>query len=67
MIQLVVNGKQYTVEEPMSISGLLASRELDEHTVVVEHNREIVPRDSYDEVMLRTGDTLEIVRMMAGG
>jgi thiamine biosynthesis protein ThiS len=35
--------------------------------VVVEHNYEIVPRERYDEIVLREGDNLEIVQMVAGG
>ena len=33
----------------------------------VELNREIVPRQRYAEIVLKAGDEVEIVQMMAGG
>lgn len=67
MIELTVNGDQRQIEEPMTISQFLATHNLHERMVVVEHNGEIVPRAKYRDVVLRGGDRLEIVQMMAGG
>lgn len=67
MIELTVNGKPSTLPAPTTIAAFLAGRDLHEKMVVVEHNREIVPRNRYHEVLLRDGDELEIVQMMAGG
>ena len=35
--------------------------------VAVELNREIVPRASYDETIVRAGDRLEIINFVGGG
>lgn len=67
MIELIINGQTVQLERPMTIGELLASRNLRERIVVVEHNREIVPRERYMEVVLSAADCLEIVQMMAGG
>ncbi len=67
MIEITVNGESQTLEEKTSLAEFLAQYGLHERMVVVEHNREIVPRDRYGEVVLDSGDTLEIVQMMAGG
>ena len=67
MIPLTINGDPYTLKEPMSIAAFLAARGLASRMVVVERNREIVPRDRYEGTVLEAGDTLEIVQMMAGG
>ena len=67
MIALTINGRDIQLAKPMTIRELLASKGLHEKIVVVEHNREIVPRERYDDVVLGADDDLEIVQMMAGG
>jgi thiamine biosynthesis protein ThiS len=67
MIELTVNGKSVTLERPMSVAEFLAARGLQAKMVVVEHNREILPRSRYAEITLAPGDEVEIVQMMAGG
>ena len=64
---MTVNGKRVDLDEPMTIAQFLASKNLHEKIVVVERNREIVPRERYADVVLGSGDELEIVQMMAGG
>jgi thiamine biosynthesis protein ThiS len=66
-MQLTINGKRVELAQPLTISALLASKGLHERIVVVEHNREIVPRERYGEVVIADDDDLEIVQMMAGG
>lgn len=67
MVELTVNGETRTIAEPMLLAEFLESFGLNARMVVVEYNREIVPRDRYAEIRLQTGDALEIVQMMAGG
>jgi thiamine biosynthesis protein ThiS len=67
MVEATINGKSVTLEEPLTIREFLRTRGLHEQIVVVEHNREIVPRDRYGEVTLRSDDVVEIVQMTAGG
>ena len=67
MISLTINGRDVRLDKPMTIAELLASKGLTPKIVVVEHNREIVPRERYDDVVLRADDNVEIVQMMAGG
>jgi len=64
---MTVNGKHVDLDEPMTIAEFLATKNLHAKIVVVERNREIVPRDRYGDVVLGAGDELEIVQMMAGG
>ena len=67
MIALTINGRDVQLANPMTIRELLASKGLTPQIVVVEHNREIVPRERYDAVVVGADDELEIVQMMAGG
>lgn len=66
-MELTVNGERRTFPGPTTLAGFLAAHGLEPRRVVVEHNREIVARDRYEDIELREGDTLEIVQMMAGG
>jgi len=66
-MQVTINGKRVDFAEPLTVRELLASKGLHERIVVVEHNREIVPRDRYGDVVVGEDDNLEIVQMMAGG
>src|ERR1051326_2207090 len=65
--RMTVNGKHVDLDEPMTIAEFLAKKNLHAKIVVVERNREIVPRERYGDVVLGGGDELEIVQMMAGG
>lgn len=67
MISLTINGRDVRLDHPMTIRELLDAKGLKAQIVVVEHNREIVPRERYAEVLLGADDTVEIVQMMAGG
>ena len=67
MIALRINGKKVDLERPTPLLDYLASLGVDARTVAVEHNGEIIERDSFAEVTLRAGDVVEIVRMVGGG
>jgi thiamine biosynthesis protein ThiS len=51
----------------MTVAALLATLGLETRKVAVERNEEIVPRSSYAETWLRSGDALEIVHFIGGG
>jgi sulfur carrier protein len=67
MVELTVNGEPCALMQPMLLSEFLAAHGLQEKMVVVELNREIVPRQRYRETTLQDRDEIEIVQMMAGG
>jgi thiamine biosynthesis protein ThiS len=66
-LELVINGKRMTLENVQTIADLLHARGLNPQLVAVEHNGEIVPRDQFDQRLLRDGDQLEIVHFVGGG
>ncbi len=66
-IALVVNGKDRRIARGATVRKLLDDLELLPGMVVVEHNREILPRERYDEVELEDGDRLELVHFVGGG
>jgi thiamine biosynthesis protein ThiS len=66
-LNLIVNGEPRTFESRMTVAALINALELDLRKVAVERNREIVPRSTYAQVALTTGDILEIVHFIGGG
>lgn len=67
MIKLQINGQERSLDGPTPLLDFLQSKEIDPRFIVVEHNGEIVRRNTYDAVTLDDDDTLEIVHMMGGG
>ncbi len=67
MINLMVNGKVREVEESTSLESYLTAFGLDLKFVAVGYNGEVVKKESFDQVILREGDSLEIVRPVGGG
>jgi sulfur carrier protein len=67
MITVKVNGKDKTMRENASITDFLKSNNIDPIGVTVEHNFEVINVGSIAEIMLKDGDTLEILRFVGGG
>jgi sulfur carrier protein len=67
MINLMVNGKTREVEEATNLESYLTSFGLDLQFVAVGYNGEVIKKDSFAQVTLKNGDTLEIVRPVGGG
>jgi len=67
MITVKVNGKEREIEGETDITALLESLQINPRIVAVARNGEIVPRDQHAHVLVRAGDSLEIVRMVGGG
>jgi len=67
MINLMVNGKTREVVEATNLEAYLTAFELDLQFVAVGYNGEVIKKDSFAQVTLKNGDTLEIVRPVGGG
>ena len=66
-IHVQLNGKPRDIEAGLSVHGLLESLDLRPGVVVVELNRTILERDSYDNAHVSEGDTIELVHFVGGG
>lgn len=66
-MKLKLNGEEKEIADGLSVASLLEQLQIRPARVVVERNREIVPRDAYSSVLLAEGDTLEIVHFVGGG
>jgi sulfur carrier protein len=68
MMILHINGRQREfTAETMSVADLVLQLGLQGKRFAMERNGEIVPRGSFENVMLASGDKLEIVGAVGGG
>lgn len=66
-MKVQINGEDKEIADGLSVAGLLKQLQIRPGRVVVERNREIVARDTYDAIFLAEGDALEIVHFVGGG
>lgn len=63
-----LNGEQVDLnQEIKTIKHLLAFYKLEDRLVIVEHNREIVLKDQYENTIISNGDEIELVHFVGGG
>jgi len=66
-MKLTLNGELREIATAATISDLLASLQLAGKLVLVECNGQAVQRGDFAVTKLAEGDTVEIVRLSAGG
>ena len=66
-MKISINGEEEDLNNGMSIGALLVEREIRREVVVVELNGNILKREDYDSVLLKDGDSVELVYYMGGG
>jgi thiamine biosynthesis protein ThiS len=66
-MNLVINGKEKSFAEGLSLSQLIEHLGLKADRVALELNRQIVSRPNWPETQLKQGDRLEIVHFVGGG
>ena len=67
MINLMVNGKPREAEENTSLETYLIAFNVNLKFVAVGYNGQVLKKDTYSSITLKSGDTLEIVRPVGGG
>jgi thiamine biosynthesis protein ThiS len=66
-ITLKLNGKPRSLPGETPLLDLLAELGVDRRMIAVALNGDVIPRDAYDGIVLRDGDSVEVVRMVGGG
>ena len=66
-MDIIFNGKVREIQDGICIQELLDQMQLDFMQVVVEHNKNIIPRQRLAETPLNNGDTLEVIHFVGGG
>jgi sulfur carrier protein len=71
-MNLQINGEARAFPDPASpdsftLTNLIELLGMKSDRVAVEVNREIAPRDTWQQIALKDGDRLEIVHFVGGG
>lgn len=66
-MQIVLNGENKEISENISLKQLVDKLELKQERVAIELNKTVARRKDWAEIMLKDGDSLEIVHFVGGG
>ena len=66
-MKLQINGDDRDFGSPLTLAGLVEQLGMKQDRVAVELNRDIVPRNKWQQTNLSEGDRLEIVHFVGGG
>jgi len=62
-----INGEEREFAQGLSVAQLLQELGIRPGRVVIELNRDVLPRDRHDVTVLKEGDKVEIVHFVGGG
>jgi sulfur carrier protein len=65
--KVTANGQEIAAQLPCTLEEFLVGQKLLPRSVVVEHNGEAVAPSEFSNRILKAGDRLEIVKIVAGG
>jgi sulfur carrier protein len=67
MIAIKLNGKDAVIGENLSLLEILKERNIIPETVVVALNMKVINQTELEKISLSDGDSVEILRFVAGG
>ncbi|MBM4272650.1 MAG: sulfur carrier protein ThiS [Deltaproteobacteria bacterium] len=66
-MKIFVNGKDEVAEDGTTVADLIAVKGFNPKTIIIEYNYELVPSESWNGILLKEDDRLEILRFVGGG
>ena len=66
-VLIKINGEDKFIPQNISILELLETYKINKDRVVIELNKNILKKDSFDSTLLSENDQLEIVTFVGGG
>ena len=66
-MHIILNGEPFELDHRVSVTELLSKLDIDPRRVAVEHNLAIIKRQTFADVVVGDGDTVEIVNFVGGG
>jgi sulfur carrier protein len=66
-VKIILNGEPRSVVDATTISALVRDMNLIPATLLIEHNGLALHREEWNSRVLRDGDKVEFVRVVAGG
>ena len=66
-ITCLINGQEQTLSRGTTLLEFLETKDVPIKAIVVELNKEVLPKGQYEGIVLDDGDTLEIIQIIGGG
>ncbi|SPY34639.1 Thiamine biosynthesis protein ThiS [Porphyromonas cangingivalis] len=66
-MQILLNKRSVEVPEGMSLQALSVSQDLDTKYVAIAVNMHVIKRDSWEQTLLKEGDSITIIGISKGG
>ena len=66
-MKVVVNGQPHSIIDRQTIEGLVQELNLIPETLLIEHNGRALHRGEWQRRAVQDGDTIELIRVVAGG
>jgi sulfur carrier protein len=66
-MQIHLNGEEKEIPDKYTMRDLVQQLDLGEQRFAIEVNEELVPRSSFDDYHLKSGDRVEVVQAIGGG
>ena len=66
-MQITVNGKEKKVSVGLNLNQLINQVIQDKRRVIAEVNGEIVKNTLWEKIILKSGDTIELINLVGGG
>ena len=66
-MNIILNGEPYSTADGNTILNLLQEKNVNPDRVVVEYNKNIVPKSDFANVKIAENDALEVLEFVGGG
>lgn len=66
-MKVVVNGKEAYLAYAINLAELIKQQGVDEESLLVSYNNQLVGKDDWDKVLLKENDQVELLRFVGGG
>lgn len=66
-MQCIIYDEKFTFDMELTVSQLLAHMDIDADRIVVEHNGELIKKESFDSHVVKSDDRLELLEFVGGG
>ena len=66
-MKITINGEERELPEGMTVASLLSSLGAARSGIAVARNENVVRRSEYETLVIAAGDSVEIIKAVAGG
>jgi sulfur carrier protein len=66
-MNILLNGKQLSADNNISLIKLLELNNINEKNIVIEINKKIITKDLWGETRLNKNDKIEVITAVGGG